>query len=215
VSAKLIEWLCAGESSGNSPAEEVLINDSVIEMVTEKVPDSVILMQIHDSKTNFAITPVEVIRLTKAGVSGTIIELVRNLTRVGVNVPDATPFYVQLAENVPADAEKGRPLRLTVTEAVKIGEAIVIPKGTIVTGSIVDLAGESFLGGDKMTYQLAQADAVDGTKLHVRALPACGKDGPAKHPIDSRAKGKTKEIAAAGSGYVASIDGDQTVSLRK
>ena len=63
---------------------------------------------------------------------------------------------------------------------------------------------------------LLTVDAVDGKKLNVRSEPSRGKDGPAKRPIDGGAKGKTKEIAAAaGSQYVAYIDGDQSVSVRK
>ena len=70
--------------------------------------------------------------------------------------------------------------------------------------------------GGKMTFSLTQADAVDGKKLKVRAEPSRGKEGPPKRPIDGGAKGKTKEIAAAaGSQYVAYIDSDQSVSVRK
>ena len=67
-----------------------------------------------------------------------------------------------------------------------------------------------------MTFRLLLADAVDGKKVNVRAEPSRGKDAPAKRPIDSGAKGKTKEIAAAaGSQYVAYIEGEQTVSVHK
>jgi hypothetical protein len=66
-----------------------------------------------------------------------------------------------------------------------------------------------------MTFQLLQADAVDGKKLHVRAESARGKNGQTKHPIDSGAKGKNKVAAAAGSVYVAYTEGDQAVSARK
>ena len=264
------------------PVEQAMTNDSVIEMVQEKVPAGVIIGQIRASKTAFVLTKDEVIRLSKAGVPGDVIAVMRDpahapvspvetaakkappaatgkpteapptvsapppvsapqstakntpapvprlqqapapgpsqLAGTPVNVGDAIPFYIQLAEEVPADAEEGRALRFTVVEGLKIGDAVVIAKGATVTGSIVDSAGKkNFVGiGGKMTFQLLQADAVDGKKLHVRAESARGKNGQTKHPIDSGAKGKNKELAAtAGSVYVAYTEGDQAVSARK
>ena len=260
------------------PAEAVLNNDSIIEMVTEKVPVSVILSQIRASKTDFVLTSAEVIRLTKAHVPGPVIEAMRdpahipaqpadaNNTKkkqavastkptvapapvpvtspasqqaqntaktttappptpapakaaapasVAVNVGDAMPFSIKLAEDVPADAEEGRILHFTVVDGLKVGDNVVVAKGAAVTGSVLEAARKKLIGG-KMTFRLLQVDAVDGKKLNVRAEPSRGKDGPAKRPIDSGAKGKTKEIAAAaGSQYVGYIEGDQTVSVRK
>jgi hypothetical protein len=267
------------------PAEAVLTNDSVIEMVTEKVPPGVILSQIRASKTDFVLTSTEVIRLSKAGVSGTIIEVMRDPKRapvspaetaakksttapvaaakqttalppvvaplvspqpntakattapvvaptpapvqvaapakpaaVPVTVADAMPFSIRLAEDVAVDAEEGKAIRFIAVDGLKVGDVVVIAKGATVTGAIADAAGKKniFGGGGKITFQLLQADAVDGKKLHVRAEPSHGKNGPAKRPLDAGAKGKTKEIAAAsGSQYVAYTEGEQTVSVHK
>jgi hypothetical protein len=257
-----------------APTEAVLNNDSIIEMVQQKVPANVILSQIRASKTDFVLTSAEVIRLTKAGVSGTIIEVMRDPQRapvtpveaaakkaptkattatvaptpapqpantskvttvpapvappapaaapkaatVPVTVTDAMPFSIRLAEDVPADAEEGRPVHFTVVDGLRVSDAIVIAKGATVMGAIVDAAGKKnvFGMGGKMTFQLVTVDAVDGKKLHARAEPSHGKNGPAKRPIDSGAKGKSKEVAAvAGSQYVGYIDGEQTVAVKK
>jgi serine/threonine-protein kinase len=257
------------------PAEAVLNNDSIIEMVTGKVPTSVILSQMRASKTDFVLTSAEVIRLSKAGVPGPVIEAMRDPKKipaapvdtkakssavasgkptvapppvsvtppvsqpaqnskmtaappapvpakpaatagVPVNVSDATPFSISLAEDVPADAEEGRALHFTVVDGLKVGDVVVIAKGASVTGSVVEAGKRKTFGGNKMTFRLLQVDAVDGKKINVRAEPSRGKDGPAKRPIDAGAKGKTKEIAAAaGSQYVGYVEGDQTVSVRK
>ena len=258
------------------PAEAVLNNDSIIEMVTEKVPVTVILSQIRASKTDFVLTSAEVIRLTRAHVPGPVIEAMRdpahipaqpadaNSTKktqavastkptvapaptpvttpasqppqntakattapppppstaapasVSVNVGDAIPFGIALAEDVPADAEEGRVLRFTATQGLKVGDNVVIAKGASLSGSVVEAGKRKAFGGNKMTFRLLQVDAVDGRKLNVRAEPSRGKDGPAKRPIDAGAKGKSKEIAAAaGSEYVGYIEGDQTVTVRK
>jgi hypothetical protein len=137
---------------------------------------------------------------------------------VPVSVADAMPFSIKLAEDVPADAEEGRALRFTVVDGLKVGENVVIAKGATVTGSVVEAAGKKkiFGMGGKMTFRLLQADAVDGKKLNVRAEPSRGKEGPAKRPIDAGAKGKSKEIAAAaGSEYVAYVEGEQSVTVHK
>jgi serine/threonine protein kinase len=264
------------------PADLTLTNDSIIELVSSKVPTGVILSQIRASKTNFVLTAAEVIRLSKAGVPGNVIEAMRDpkhapalpaetkdkkTTAVAsgtqttapvpvpvsppvtqpapnnaktttappapvapppvkpaepaataVNVTDGMPFSIQLAEDVPVDAEEGRPLRFTVVDGLRVGDSVVIAKGASVIGSILEAAGKKkiFGMGGKMTFRLTQANAVDGKKLNVRAEPSKGKDGPAKRPIDSGAKGKTKEVAAAaGSLYVAYIEGEQAVSVHK
>ncbi len=262
------------------PAEATLSNDSVIEMVTEKVPTSVILSQIRSSKTDFVLNSSEVIRLSKAGVPSAVIEGMRNPKQAGlppadagkkaapaakqaaapapppaqplpeppvvqpqntkptiapipapppvqqaipnpavpVTVTDGMPFSIRLAEDVPTDAEEGRVIHFTAVEGLKAGDAMVVAKGASVTGTIADAAGKKkiFGLGGKMTFQLTQAEAVDGKKVKIRVEPSRGKDGPAKRPIDAGAKGKTKEIAAGvGSLYVAYIDGEQTVSVHK
>jgi len=256
------------------PAEAVLNNDSIIEMVTSKVPVSVILSQMRATKTDFVLTSAEVIRLSKAGVPGPVIEAMRDPKKipatpadikkttavssakpavtpppvaltppvsqpvnnakmttappvpvsakapapvsVPVNVADAMPFSIKLAEDVPADAEEGHALHFTAIDGLKVGDAVVIAKGAAVTGSVLEAGKRKTFGGNKMTFRLLQVEAVDGKKLSIRSEPSRGKDGPAKRPIDGGAKGKTKEIAAAaGSQYVAYIEGDQTVSVRK
>ncbi len=261
------------------PADATLTNNSVIEMVTGKVPTTVILSQIRSSKTDFLLNSSEVIRLSQAGVPSAVIEGMRNPKQAGlppadtgrkaapvikqaaapppaqpqpalppvpqpqnakpttapipapppvqqaapkpaviVSVADGMPFSIRLAEDVPADAEPGRVIHFTALEGLKAGDAIVIAKGASVTGMIADAAGKKKLFGigGKMTFQLTQAEAVDGKQVKVRVEPSRGKDGPAKRPIEAGAKGKTKEIAAAaGSLYVAYVDGEQPVSVHK
>jgi hypothetical protein len=254
-------------------AEAVLNNDSIIEMVTSKVPVSVILSQMRATKTDFVLTSAEVIRLSKAGVPGPVIEAMRDPKKipatpadtkkttvasakptvtpppvavappvsppvntakmttappppvpakapapasVPVNVTDAMPFSIKLAEDVPADAEEGHALHFIAIDGLKVGDAVVIAKGAAVTGSVLEAGKRKTFGGNKMTFRLLQVEAVDGWKLNIRSEPSRGKDGPAKRPIDAGAKGKTKEVAAAsGSQYVAYIEGDQTVSVHK
>ena len=53
-------------------------------------------------------------------------------------VPDAMPFRITLAADIPADAEMGRPVRFTTTEDFKVNDVTVIAKGAAVLGEISD-----------------------------------------------------------------------------
>jgi len=134
-----------------------------------------------------------------------------------VALADGLPFRITLAEDIPADAQDDRPLRFTVTEAVRVGDAVVIAKGATVTGAIADAGKKKFLGmGNKLSLRLFNAVAVDGRKLTVRATSGKSAGVPERRPVDVGGKGKSKDIAApAGSLYIGYIDGAQTVMVAK
>jgi class 3 adenylate cyclase len=137
---------------------------------------------------------------------------------ITVTVSDALPFTLELAEDVPSDAPEGHPLRFTVSEGLQVGEKTVIAKGAIVTGAVAaEAKRKRFLGigaHDKLTFSLTDAEAVDGSKLAVRALAGKSEDGPAIRPFETLKGSKTKGYAALqGTQYVGYMDGDQMVSL--
>ncbi len=72
-------------------ADEAMTNDQIIQMVESKVSPNVIIGQIRASKTNFILTPAEVIRLSKAGVPDNVIEAMRNPKRGAPNTPASGP----------------------------------------------------------------------------------------------------------------------------
>ena len=262
------------------PVETVLTNDNIIELVEAKVAPRVIIDQIRASKTNFNLSSPELIRLTKAGVSATIIEVMRNpkaappertttpkstpttqtkaptpapvtpvqtappptaapapvtvaptpaptpapvqrtLEKITVvTVPDGAPIAVRLAADVPSDVQEGQNLRFTVVQDFKASDSVVIAKGAVVTGAVVEVGGKKkFLGigGGKATFRLTQVDAVDGHKLNIRATAGKGQGGPAQRPLEPVGKKPPKDlIAAAGTDYIGYVDGEQTVSLKK
>jgi hypothetical protein len=82
----------AAQTAATPAADATLTNDNIIEMVQAKVSANVIMSQIRASKTNFILTPAELIRLTKAGVTENVIEQMRNPKRaVAVAAPAAWP----------------------------------------------------------------------------------------------------------------------------
>jgi hypothetical protein len=137
-----------------------------------------------------------------------------------VAVNDALPFRIILAADVPTDAPEGQALRFTVVDGLQVDGTTVIAKGAVVTGSVTGETGKKKIlgigGGSKLTFRLLQADAVDGKKVNVRALSGKRADGPTIRTFETLKGSKTKGLAAVqGTEYIAYIDGDQTVSVRK
>ena len=133
-----------------------------------------------------------------------------------ITVSDAMPFVIHLAQNVAADAPEGQPVRFTAPEGLQVNGKTVIAKGATVTGSVMGETGKKFLGigGHKLTFRLMEADAVDGRKLAIRA--ASGKEGRNIRAFETSKGAKTKGYAALqGAVYIAYIDGDQIVAVRK
>jgi hypothetical protein len=140
---------------------------------------------------------------------------------MAVTIKDSKPFKMTLAEDIPESAEEGRILRFTVSEDVREGDIVVIAKGATATGAIAEIQGKKkILGmfpGGKMTLKLTEVDAVDGHKLNIRALQTRTPDGSYRPVEVSGVKPKSKDLAASAGteGYVAYIEGDQTVTVRK
>lgn len=134
-----------------------------------------------------------------------------------VNVADALPFVMNLAQDVPSDAPEGQAVRFTVVQPLQVNGKTVIAKGATVIGTVTGESGKKFLGigGKKLTFRLAQVQAVDGRKLAVRAM-AGKSEGPAIRSFETGRSSKTKGYAALqGTMYIGYIDGDQMVAVRK
>jgi serine/threonine-protein kinase len=232
----------APPSALSGHGEGVLNNDSVLEMVQAKVPVSVILTHIRASKTAFDLSTAGVIKLTKAGVPESVIEVMHEPSReagqaraaapaavtppapeprtagtTATTVDDALPLRIALAEDLPADAEAGLPLRFTVSDALSVGGVVVIPKGATVSGEVAEAARKRFLGkGTKLSFRLSTVDGGGGGKLKVRATPSRRGEVAGVQLVENPKNARTKELAALkGAEYVAYIDGEQTVSVRK
>jgi len=134
-----------------------------------------------------------------------------------VPVPDGLPFRIVLTEDVPANAEPGKPLRFTVSDGLKVSDVLVVAKGASVTGVIAEAGKKKFLGmGGKLALRLLEVQAVDGQKLVVRATPARRAGGPAQRPVEVPGGVRSREVAAAaGTQYIAYIDGGQVVTVGK
>jgi hypothetical protein len=199
-----------------------LNNDSIIEMVAAKVAPDVIVSQIRASKTNFNLSAAEVIRLSKAGVPGAVIEAMRdpNAPSPPITIPvvlgDASPIRLTLSEDVLSDAAEGDAVRFQVAHDVRVGDTVVIPKGAEAVGAIVDGAKKKMLIlTGKITFRLDTVDAVGGQKVTIRATEVRRKDGSSKRQLNTGG-GKSKNVAAAaGDEYMGYVDGATTVVVKK
>lgn len=125
---------------------------------------------------------------------------------------DGTPIAVQLIHDISNDAKAGTLLKFQVTKDVVVNGSVVIAKGAEVNGSIVEGGKKGFLGSKKMTYELTDVEAVNRQKLKLRATPA-GGGGPSRRTVE-QGKKKVKDVAsAAGTDYIAYLDGAQAVTV--
>jgi hypothetical protein len=200
-------------TQATTPSDGTLTNDNIIEMATARVAPPVIISQIRASKTNFDLSPAEVIRLSKAGVPAEVIEAMRDPTPPPVTVPvvlgDATPIRLVLAEDIPNDAREGDTVRFSVADDVRAESGVVIPKGAQAIGSIVDGARRRILVfGGKMTFRLQSVTAVDGQKVNLRATLLRGRDGLSKRQLNAG-------FRKSGAQFLGYVDGTNTVMVKK
>jgi serine/threonine protein kinase len=138
---------------------------------------------------------------------------------VAVTLIDGMAFTITLAEDIPQNAEESRPLHFTVAKDVHVGDLVVFAKGASVAGEIAQAARKGkfvVVPGAKMSFRLLLADAVDGHKYRVRAQSARGADGKNERPVETNVKPKNKDlVATTGTEYIAYIDGDVTLSIKK
>ena len=147
-----------------------------------------------------------------AAVPATIAEM------VNVAVPDAVPFKIVLAEDIPLDADLGRAVKFVATDDFRAQGAVVVRKGANVYGEISETARKKLFGfgSGKLSFSLTKADVVGGQSVKVRTLAARRGDGArTQRPVDTGKSGSKTLAAARGTEYLAYIDGAQTVIVPK
>jgi len=250
--------------------EEKLNNDGIIQMVKAKVPLEVIYSQLRTAPNAFNLSAGEVIRLTNEGVPLSVIEGMRDPSKIPATVAkvtpkgsekastatgpaainptaapivlpppptaevvvprpaappsvaaagatkqvvlaDGSPFAIALTADIPENAKEGTQLRFTVVNDVRVGDSLVIAKGSLATGQITQAKGR-LMG--KMQLRLLTVTGVDGKINKIRALSSRSNKNQ-ERPVDTGVKPKTDKAAAdAGTQYIAYVDGDMTVAVR-
>ena len=88
----------------------------------------------------------------------------------GISVPDGTRLRVRLDQSISsATAEQGQSVELSVTEAVKVNDVIVIPEGSRVTGTVTQTQEKRRMGrAGKLDFSVDRVRAADGEWVPVR-----------------------------------------------
>jgi hypothetical protein len=131
-------------------------------------------------------------------------------------VPDGLPFSVRLAEDIPSDVEQGQALHFTVVSPLRIGAETIVPAGAKVTGVVVEGVKKKLIIKTKVTFRLKDVEAVDGSKLAIRAESTTDSKDGARSVAVAKMPKHAKEVAApAGTEYPAYSSGAQSVKLSK
>jgi serine/threonine-protein kinase len=212
--------------------DSVLTNQSVLDLVEAHVPEAVIIGHIRASRTKFKLDTESIIELSKAGVPPAVIDCMHNpgptagaaavrATPAGaaatrtVGVIGGVPFEITLMEAVPNDPDEGLALHFQAAKDYEADGAVVIAKGAAVTGEVLAPGKKNVLRrGGKPMFRLMTVDAMDGTRLKVKAAPGRSPDKNEKNIEPPGHRGK-ESLAPAGSTYLAYFDGDQTVAVKK
>jgi hypothetical protein len=194
--------------------------------------------QIRGSKTNFDLSTTEVIRLSKEGVSDTILAVMRNPSQSlsdsrtnsasrggGIKTPDGEKVRLILADDISSGtANQGDRVSFIVAEDFKVGDVVIIAKGAKGSGTITEAKKKGMLGqGGKLLMSIDQVKAVDGQNVRLRATS--GREGDDKlgktvgiavlaGPFALLVKGKDI-VVTKGTEYSAFIDENKEIDVPK
>ena len=139
------------------------------------------------------------------------------------NQLQATLYAIQSSKIPPGEKQKqlqqlnqqSQRWQAEVTNDVKVGDTVVIAKGTAVTGEVVD-PGEGkklLVVKNKATFKWSSVESTGGTKLSIRGT--AGKSDKSDRPIEQQGSKNKDVLAPAGTVYQSYIDSDQTVTVKK
>jgi hypothetical protein len=200
----------------SSKTNFVLSTGELIRLVKGGVPESVIeVMRNPKQAPRQAVNAAPAVPVPST-ISDQASKSAPAVQSIPIKASDGLAFRIVLGEDIPADAEVGRPLHFTASDDVRVNGTVVIAKGAAVTGEIVEASKKKFLSKGKMTFRLRSVQGIDGQPLNVRSTPTWSAAGPARRPVDTGAHKRSKELAAAqGAEYIAYLDGEQTVAIDK
>lgn len=92
------------------------------------------------------------------------------LAAAQITIPDGTKLRVRLDQTISsATAEQGQAVELSITEAVKVNDQVVIPDGARVTGTVTQAQEKRHMGrAGKLDFSIDRVRAVDGEWIPIR-----------------------------------------------
>ncbi len=171
----------ARETAAKLAAEQTVTNDSIVNLVTEKVPLQLILDHIRTAETTqFDLSTTELIRLTKAGVSAVLVEQMRNPKRVFVlpssqgkqakSSSTAVPIPVPVTATstpAPAPTPTSVPIATSGDSHVLAVAPAVTPVAAPVTSAVQTMSVQL---SDAVPFRITLAAAISADAEQGRAL---------------------------------------------
>jgi hypothetical protein len=140
-----------------------------------------------------------------------------------IKIPDGTPIRLSLMDSLSsATNEVDDPIHFETTEDVKVGDVVVLPKGSTASGHVVEAEPKKRLGrAGKLNFSVDSVKAPDGTNVRLRASST--RKGEEKSgtvivgtvllsPLFLLMRGKDVNIPK-GTAFNAYIDGDREIGL--
>lgn len=142
---------------------------------------------------------------------------------VMIKIQDATTVHLSLSQTLSSATNKvDDPIVFEVTEDVKVGEVVAIPKGSAAVGHVVEAEPRKRLGrAGKLNFAIDNVKAPDGSNVRLRASSERkGQDKTGTvvvgtvllSPLFLLMRGKDVTIEK-GTALTVYVDGDREVSL--
>ncbi|MBY0507667.1 MAG: serine/threonine protein kinase [Bryobacteraceae bacterium] len=131
----------------------------------------------------------------------------------GGTLADGTRIRVMLDEDVAREARHASPLKMSVSEDLKVNGRVVIPAGSPLTVTLAVIPGRKLLGkGPRVVLRLESVRAFDGRQVRIRSRAASSPSDTVRHPIEAAglSSGSLPEgiLARKGTEIYCYIDGD-------
>lgn len=181
-------------NSNYAQTQEVLNNQSIIELVKLGLSDEIIITKIKSSETAFDVSTADLQKLKESGVSNAVIMAMVSTkaslsaqTASPMTLPDGkrflledqTPVKLRLNRNVSsADAKVGDTVDFEVVEDVKVADKVVIPRGAIALGTVTAAKPKGRMGkAGKLDMILDSIKLSSGEKVLLRATKEAKGNG--------------------------------------
>jgi len=140
-----------------------------------------------------------------------------------VKIPDATTVHLSLTQSLSSATNKvDDPVTFEVTEDVKVGDVVAIPKGSTAVGHVVEAQPRRSMGrAGKLDLAIDVVKAADGTNVRLRAESTRKGDDKTRSviagtlllsPLFLLMRGKDVTIEK-GTALTVYVDGDREVSV--
>jgi serine/threonine-protein kinase len=124
------------------------------------------------------------------------------------------PLGITLTEDVPPNPAAGQTLHFVVARDFRVDDAVIVAKGTRVTGEVAGAGGRKLLViRGKPTFRVTEVEAFDGTKLKIRASAAAGRGPKEDKFLEPPGKHDRGVLAPSGTHYQVYFDGNQTIVI--